>query len=176
MAAAAAEVEKQQLTPRESLRLYNDTLETLGRRMNGMVPMDCWPRTVLSEEEETKLVDYLRQMSGIGYGLPHEGILGLAYRSLRKANDHILSRIVALEDLGLKGSWGDIPCSQESLSYCQGSSAIKETISDFFGKLGSLYGELNLLSNQCKFQLWWYWCHNCFQAKQSCHRVKAGIH
>ena len=43
-------------------------------------------------------------MSGIGYGLPHEGILGLAYRSLRKANDHILSRIVALEDLGLKGS------------------------------------------------------------------------
>ena len=41
MAAAAAEVEKQQLTPRESSRLYNDTLETLGRRMNGMVPMDC---------------------------------------------------------------------------------------------------------------------------------------
>ena len=45
-------------------------LETLRRRVNGMVPMDCQPgpRIVLSEEDETKLADYLRQMSGTGMG------------------------------------------------------------------------------------------------------------
>ena len=60
MAAAVSEVEKQQLTLRESSRLYNVPLETLRRRVNGLVPMDCrpGPRTVLSEEEETKLADF----------------------------------------------------------------------------------------------------------------------
>ena len=34
----------------------------------------------------------------------------------------------------------------QSLSYCRAVSANEETISDFFGKLGSIYGKLNLVS------------------------------
>lgn len=36
--------------------------------------------------------------------------------------------------------------SPQPLSYCQAISANKETITDLFGKLGSLYGKLNLVT------------------------------
>ena len=52
-----------------------------------MVPMDCQPgpRTVLSKEEETKLADYLLQVSGMGYGLTCEGVMGLVYSIIEKS-------------------------------------------------------------------------------------------
>ena len=34
----------------------------------------------------------------------------------------------------------------QSLSYCRAASANQETIDDFFGKLGAMYGQLNLIS------------------------------
>ena len=34
----------------------------------------------------------------------------------------------------------------QPLSYCQAISANKETITELFGKLGSLYGKLNLVT------------------------------
>jgi len=36
--------------------------------------------------------------------------------------------------------------SPQSLSYCRAASGNKETITDFFGKLGFLYGKLNLIT------------------------------
>ena len=36
--------------------------------------------------------------------------------------------------------------SPQALSYCRAISANEETISDFFRKLGSIYGKLNLVS------------------------------
>ena len=50
---------------RESARLHNVPLETLRRRAKGMVMMDCrpGPKTVLTEEEESKLAQYLLEMS-----------------------------------------------------------------------------------------------------------------
>ena len=39
----------------------------------------------LTEEEETKLADYLFQMSEMGYGLSQEGVMGLAYSIVKKS-------------------------------------------------------------------------------------------
>ena len=40
---------------------------------------------MLTEEEETKLADYLLQMSEIGYGLTREGVMGSAYSIVEKS-------------------------------------------------------------------------------------------
>ena len=67
MKAAVDHVQSQGATLRESARLYNVPLEMLRRRVNGTVAIDCrpGPNTVLTEEEEIKLADYLLQMSEI---------------------------------------------------------------------------------------------------------------
>ena len=43
--------------------------------------MDCrpGPPTVLTKEEESKIVSYLIQMADMGYGLTHEAIMHLVY-------------------------------------------------------------------------------------------------
>ena len=41
MAAAVEQVQKQELSLREASRLYNIPLETLRRRVNGTVAIDC---------------------------------------------------------------------------------------------------------------------------------------
>ena len=68
MKAAVDHVQSQGASLRESSRLHNVPLETLRRRVNGTVAIDCrpGPNTVLTEEEETKLADYLFQMSEMG--------------------------------------------------------------------------------------------------------------
>ena len=104
MASAVKHVEEHGFSLRESSRLYNVPLETLRRRVNGTVAVDCHPgpKTVLTEEEEANLADYLLQMSEMGYGLTREGVMGLAYSIVRKANDHTLSTTKPQEELGLK--------------------------------------------------------------------------
>ena len=150
MAAAVDQVQKQELSLRESSRLYNVLLETL-RRVNGMVAIDCRPGpiTVLTEEEETKLADYLLRMSEMGYGLTREGVMGLAYSIVEK------SKRPPFQNGSVGGTWFEgfmrrkpnlMIRSPQSLSYCRAVFANKETITDFCGKLGSLYGKLNLVS------------------------------
>ena len=50
---------------RETSKLYNIPIETLRPRVNGSVSIDCrpGPSTVLTEEEEGCLANYLVQMS-----------------------------------------------------------------------------------------------------------------
>ena len=50
------------------VHMYNVPLETLRRRVSEIVAVDCrpGPRTILTEEEETKLADYLIQMNEMG--------------------------------------------------------------------------------------------------------------
>ena len=46
---------------RQAARVYNVPVETLKRRGNGTVPLGCHPgpHTVLSEEEELSMVEYI---------------------------------------------------------------------------------------------------------------------
>ena len=64
---------------REASRLYNVPVETLRRRVNGTVQLECrpGPSTVLSAEEEGRVVEYLINMADIGYGLTREMVLRL---------------------------------------------------------------------------------------------------
>ena len=151
MAAAVDQVQQQGLSLRESSRLYNVPLETLRRRVNGTVAIDCrpGPRTVLTEEE-TKLADYLLRMSEMGYGLTREGVMGLAYSIVEKSKRPHPFQNGSAGRAWFEGFMRRRPNltirSPQSLSYCRAISANKETITDFFGKIGSLYGKLNLVS------------------------------
>ena len=51
--------------------------ETLRRRVAGAVPLGCHPgpHTVLSEEEGSRIVEYVVNMSDIGFGLTREDVM-----------------------------------------------------------------------------------------------------
>ncbi len=54
METAVSQVQNEGMLLREASRLYNVPLETLRRRINGSVAIDCrpGPKTVLTEDEE----------------------------------------------------------------------------------------------------------------------------
>ena len=101
-------------------------------------------------EEETKLADYLLRMSEMGYGLTSEGVMGLAYSIVEKSKRSHPFQNGSAGRAWFEGFTRRKPNltirSPQSLSYCRAISANKETITDFFGKLRSLYGKLNLVS------------------------------
>jgi hypothetical protein len=103
----------------------------------------------LIEEEETRLATYLIGMSDMGYGLTHEGVMGLAYSIVEKAKRPHPFQNGSAGRAWFEGFMRRNPKltirSPQSLSYCRALSGNKETIGDFFGKLGSLYGKLNLV-------------------------------
>ena len=127
-------------------------VETLRRRVNGSVSIDCrpGPSTVLTEEEEEHLANYLVQMSDMGFGLSPDAVKNIAYRIVEKNNrKHPFKNNAAGQDW-FKGFCRHHPKltirMPQPLSYCRAISSNKETIDTFFGKLGSLYGRLNLIS------------------------------
>ena len=75
MSAAVKSVLNGEECLREAARLYNVSVETLRRHVNGSVDLNCkpGPATVLSEEEESKLAIYLVRMTDMGFGLTREG-------------------------------------------------------------------------------------------------------
>ena len=58
--AAACEASRSGMRLKEAARLYIVPYESLRKRVNGTVGLDCWtgPPTVLTEEEEDALVHY----------------------------------------------------------------------------------------------------------------------
>ena len=137
---------------REASRLYNVPLETLRRRVTGAVEMDCkpGPPTILTKEEEDKIYEYLIKMSDMGYGLTREIVMHLAYMVAEKLHK---KHPFTGESAGR--SWFDgfrrrhpklTIRTPQALSYCRAISGNEETISDLFGKVGAIYGKLNLFS------------------------------
>ena len=136
----------------EAARHYNVPIETLRRRTNGTVPLQCkpGPSTVLTSEEEKCLVDYVIEMADRGFGLVSEDIMRIAFTIVDKSKrphpfqDGMAGRgwLEAFRrrhpELSLR--------TPQALSYSRASSASKEKVVDFFAKLGSLYGRLNLLT------------------------------
>jgi hypothetical protein len=137
---------------REAARLYDIPVETLRRRVNGTVPIECkpGPATILSKDEEDRLCEYLIKMADMGYGLNRETVMRLAYTIVDRAGrKHPFTGETAGR------SWFDGFRKRHPqltirtplpLSYCRAISATPDTISEFFGKVGSLYGRLNLFS------------------------------
>ena len=152
MAAAVKSVLDDNNALRQAARLHNVPIETLRRRVNGSVEMNCkpGPGTVLTEEEEEKLSKYLVQMADMGFGLTREGVMGMAYAIVEKSQrNHPFKN-------GMAGrSWFEGFMSRhpklsirtpQPLSYCRALNSNYDTLMDFFGKLGSIYGRLNLIT------------------------------
>lgn len=136
---------------RETARMYNVPVETL-RRVNGTVPLECrpGPPTVLTTEEEARLVQYLIEMSDMGYGLSREMVMRMAYLIAEKSDrKHPFSGDSAGRSWfdGFKQRHPMLTIRKpQPLSYCRALCANPEIICDFFGKVGSLYGRLNVVS------------------------------
>ena len=81
MEAATKSVVDDGMGRRQAARVYNVPVETLRRRVNGSVPLGCrpGPHTVLTEEEELRLVEYFSEMADMGFGLTREDVMQLAY-------------------------------------------------------------------------------------------------
>lgn len=137
---------------REASRLYNVLLESLRRRVTGAVEMGCQPgpATVLTEEQEERLCQYLIQMSEIGYGLTRDDIMCLAYNMAELSLQHHPFKNGKAGRGWFEGFMSRQPKltlrKPQPLSHCRALCANKEAIDDFFGKLGGLYGQLNLIS------------------------------
>ena len=152
MVAAVNSVLEEGYGLREAARLHNVPIETLRRRITGSVKLDGkpGPATVLTDEEEDRVAQYLLKMSEMGFGLTKEAVMGIAFSIASKSG-----RKHPFQNGPAGRAWFDgfmrrhphlTIRTPQSLSYCRAVSANEETISDFFGKLGSIYGKLNLVS------------------------------
>ena len=72
---------------REAARQYNVPVETLRRRVTGTVSTDCkpGPSTVLTSEEETRLTQFLIEISDMGFGLSREDVMKTAFSIVSQA-------------------------------------------------------------------------------------------
>lgn len=153
MAAAVDAVKQEGKTLRAASRLYNVPLETLRRRVTGSVELDCkpGPKTVLSKEEEDRLVEYCVEMADRGFGLMREDVMRLAFQIAErtKPHDHPFKDGLAGRGWyeGFRSHHPNLTVrSPQPLSYCRAISANPAVISDFFAKLGAVCGRLNLFT------------------------------
>ena len=123
---------------REAARLYNVPVETLRRRVTGVVDIVCrpGPPTVLTEDEEQRLAVYIAEMGQMGFCLGKEDVLRLAYRIVDKSGrKHLFMDGVAGRvwfDAFMKHHPKLTIRTPQSLSYNRAMCANKETVSDFF--------------------------------------------
>ena len=89
-------------------------------------------------------------MSEMGYRLTQEGVMGLVYSIVEKSKCPHPFQNESAGRTWFEGLMRRRPNltirSPQSLSYCWAISANKETITDSFGKLGSLHGKLKLIT------------------------------
>ena len=120
--------------------------------MHSSVKAGCkpGPKTVLTDEEEDLLARYLIQMSEMGFGLSRNTFMHLVYNIAEKSK-----RSHPFKHDKAGRSWFDgfrrrhphlTIHTPQPLSYCRALSANVDTVNDFFGKLGAIYGKLNLIS------------------------------
>jgi len=146
MQAAVRSVNEDDLHVREASRLYNVPFESLRRRVNRTAEVDCrpGPSTVLTEEEEEQLATYIVKMADMGFGLCPDTVKGLVLRIVEKSGQEH-----PFQDEKAGRAWFDgfrrwhprlTIRKPQPLSYCRALCFDPETIKDFFGKLGSIYG------------------------------------
>ena len=88
---------------REVSRLYNISYETLRRRANHVVPLECRSGlpTVLTEDEEHQLALYCVKMADMGFGLSRDDVMHTAFKIAEATGRKQMSQ---LDVLGYMGS------------------------------------------------------------------------
>lgn len=152
MELACQAVKNEGMSLREAGRTYNVPVETLRRRVADIVSMDCrpGPSTVLTKEEETRLAEYCIIMADMGFGLTREGIMAMAYAIAEKTGRNHPFKSGCAGRGWYEGFMARQPIltlrTPQALSYARAVCANKDTINDFFAKLGAIFGRLNLIS------------------------------
>ena len=152
MAAAYRGVVENEQSLREMSNLYNVPVETLRRRVNGSVSLGCkpGPATILTDEEEDLLCKYIIELADMGYGLSKEDVQRLAFSLVEKmGRKHPFTNGMAGRGWfdGFKARHPQLSFrTPQALSFTRAVSANELAISDFFAKLGGLYGRLNLIN------------------------------
>ena len=108
------------------------------------------PPTVLTEEQDDILAKYLIQMSEMGFGLRREMVMEMAYKIAEKTGRKHSFKNKTTGRAWYEGFQRRHPkltmWKPQPLLYCRAASTNQETINDFFGKLVTMYGWLNLIS------------------------------
>ena len=154
MHAAVISVTEEGKGLRESARLY--IMFLLRRCGEGrMVLLVLTANRALQQScRKKRMINYviifLIVIADMGYGLTRETVMHLAYVIAEKFNK---KHPFTGDSAGR--SWFDgfrkrhlmqTICTPQPLSYCRAQSANPDVIRDFFGKLGAIFGPLNLLS------------------------------
>ena len=86
MEEACKSVKSDTMGLREAARAHNVPVETLRRRVAGIVTRDCrsGPPTLLTSKEEAQLAEYCVAMADIGFGLTCKGVMAMAYAIVEK--------------------------------------------------------------------------------------------
>ena len=152
MEEACKAVRDENMGLREASRKYNVPTETLRRRTADLVSLDCrpGPPTVLTSEEEARLAEYCVTMADMGFGLTRECVMAMAFAIADKTGrSHPFKQGYAGRGWyeGFMARQATLTLrTPQALSYARAASSSKETIDDFFAKLGAIYGRLNLIS------------------------------
>ena len=131
--------------------MHNVPVETLRRRVTGSVAMGCklGPATILSDEEEDLLCEYIINIADMGYGLTREDVQRLACKIAEKTG-----RKHPFKDGKAGRGWFD--GFKSILSYLSiphnlfRLPGLFQRMNMWFlillAKLGSIYGRLNLIT------------------------------
>ena len=137
---------------REASRRFNVPVETLRRRVLGVVEEGSkpGPATVLTENEEQRLVSYIVEMADKGFGLSRDDIRSTAYRMAEACGRQHPFKNEMAGRAWLDGFFKRHPHltlrKPQPLSYSRAVSANLDTINDYFAKLAALYARLNILT------------------------------
>ena len=137
---------------REASRKYNVPVTTLYRRTSGAVMLGCrpGPNPVLTVNAEERLVNYIVNMSEMGFGLSRQEVMCLAFQIAEKSGINHPFR-----DGTAGRKWFDAfrqrhayltLRSPQKLSYARAKAVNPKIVEDFFAKLGALYARLNLIT------------------------------
>ena len=125
---------------RKAARAYNVPVETLRRRVAGVVSIDCrsGPPTVLTLEEAC-LAEYCVSMADMGFGLTREGIMAMAYAIVEKTGRNHLFKSGHAGQGWYESFMSRQPLltlrTPQAMSYARAVCANKERINDFLPNL-----------------------------------------
>lgn len=137
---------------RETARMYDVPYETLRRRVEGLVSVDCkpGPSTVLTHDEEDRLALYCVEMADRGFGLTRDDVMHKAFiiAELSGRQHPFLNEKAGRSWFeGFKSRHPRLTLrSPQPLSHMRAANANNQTIVDFFAKLAAVYARLNLFS------------------------------
>ena len=147
MAAAVREIEEEGMGLREAARLYNLPVESLRRRIMGMVSIDCrpGPPTILTSYEEDRLARYCVEMSDMGFGLGREEVMHTAFLIVeRSGRNHPFHN-------GKAGrAWFDCFCSRHPQAYASKTRTIVLCKSSFMQQRKNIGCFWKISKHMCK--------------------------